>query len=60
MSTLQQTDVTGATGHVEISGGVTAPAGFSAVGIHCGVKKAKKDLALVVSAVPAATAATHP
>jgi glutamate N-acetyltransferase/amino-acid N-acetyltransferase len=43
---------------VEISGGVTAPAGFSAVGIHCGVKKAKKDLALVVSAVPAATAAT--
>jgi glutamate N-acetyltransferase/amino-acid N-acetyltransferase len=58
MSTLQQTDVTGATRQAEISGGITAATGFSAVGMHCGVKKARKDLALVVSAVPAATAAT--
>jgi glutamate N-acetyltransferase/amino-acid N-acetyltransferase len=42
----------------EVTGGITAPRGFRAAGIHCGVKKAKKDLALVVSAVPAATAAT--
>ena len=45
-------------GHAEIAGGVTAPRGFVAAGIHCGVKKAKKDLALIVSAGPAITAAT--
>jgi len=45
-------------GPTEISGGITAPRGFVAAGIHCGVKKAKKDLALVLSTVPAATAAT--
>ncbi len=32
-----------------VQGGITAPSGFSAAGIHCGVKKAKKDLSLVVS-----------
>jgi len=34
-----------------ISGGVCAPSGFKAAGIHCGVKKnsSKKDLALIVS-----------
>lgn len=37
-------------------GGVTAALGFGAAGIHCGVKKAKKDLALIVSSVPATTA----
>jgi glutamate N-acetyltransferase/amino-acid N-acetyltransferase len=42
----------------EIDGGVTAARGFLAAGVHCGVKKAKKDLALIVSDVPAATAAT--
>ena len=35
----------------EISGGVCAPKGFKASGIHCGIRKnkVKKDLALIVS-----------
>jgi len=32
-----------------IEGGVTAPAGFRAAGIHSGVKREKKDLSLLVS-----------
>lgn len=38
-----------------IDGGVTAPKGFLASGIHCGLKKSnlKKDLALIYSEVPA-------
>jgi len=42
-----------------IDGGVCAAKGFSAAGGHCGLKKAKPDLALIVSAVPAAAAATY-
>lgn len=44
-----------------ISGGVCAAKGFKASGIHCGIRKSqsKKDLALVVSDVPAAAAAVH-
>jgi len=41
----------------EVHGGVTAPKGFRASGIHCGVKKEKKDLSLIVSDVPASGAA---
>jgi glutamate N-acetyltransferase/amino-acid N-acetyltransferase len=41
----------------ECPGGVTAPAGFTAAGIHCGVKKVKKDLALLCSEAPATGAA---
>lgn len=37
--------------------GITAPKGFLAAGIHCGVKKAKRDLSLVFSASPAFSAA---
>ena len=33
----------------EISGAITAPAGFKASGIHCGIKKRRKDLALIYS-----------
>ena len=33
--------------------GVTAPKGFLAAGIACGIKKRKKDLALIYSEVPA-------
>ena len=40
-----------------IQGGVTAPKGFLAAGIACGIKKRKKDLALIYSEVPAAAAA---
>ena len=31
-----------------VDGGVTAPAGFRATGVRCGIKKANLDLALVV------------
>ena len=35
----------------EISGGVCAPKGFKANGVHCGIRKnkIKKDLALIVA-----------
>jgi len=42
-----------------IPNGICAPKGFSAGGMHCGLKKEKPDLALIVSAVPAAAAATY-
>lgn len=44
-----------------ISGGVCAAKGFKANGIHCGIRagKTKRDLALIVSEVPAATAAVY-
>ncbi|WP_026478021.1 bifunctional ornithine acetyltransferase/N-acetylglutamate synthase [Alkaliphilus transvaalensis] len=35
-----------------IEGNVTTPKGFKASGIHAGIKKAKKDIALIVSEVP--------
>lgn len=35
---------------------ITSPKGFKAAGIHCGIKHKKKDLALLVSDVPAAVA----
>ncbi len=38
------------------SGGVTAPQGFLAAGVHCGIKQRKPDLALVVSECDAAVA----
>lgn len=44
-----------------IEGGVCAPKGFSAGGIHCGIRKNrdKKDLALIWSKVPASAAAVY-
>lgn len=44
-----------------ISGGVCAAKGFSASGVHCGIRKnkSKKDLALIYSAVPASAAAVY-
>jgi len=41
-----------------ISGSVTAPEGFSATGGHIGIKKKRKDLALIKTDVPAAAAGT--
>lgn len=41
----------------ETPGGITAPAGFRAAGLHCGIKRARADLALIVSDVPATCAA---
>jgi len=37
----------------EIKGGITAPKGFKAAGVHCGIKKNKPDLALIYSDIPA-------
>ena len=44
-----------------INGGVCAASGFTANGIHCGIRKnhSKKDLSLVLSAVPASAAAVY-
>ena len=44
-----------------ISGGVCAAKGFKANGLHCGIRKnrTKKDLALIVSEVPASCAAVY-
>lgn len=45
----------------EITGGVCAPKGYTAAGVHCGIRKnqTKKDLALVVSETRAAAAAVY-
>jgi glutamate N-acetyltransferase/amino-acid N-acetyltransferase len=40
----------------ECSGGVTAPFGFRAAGMYCGIRKIKKDIAMIVSDVPATAA----
>ena len=44
-----------------IPGGVCAAQGFTANGVHCGIRKSrtKKDLAMIYSAVPAACAAVY-
>ncbi len=41
---------------LEMKTGITAPKGFKAAGIHCGIKKSKKDLALIISETPATAA----
>lgn len=45
----------------EISGGVCAPKGFKASGIHCGIRKnkMKRDLALIVSDKPCSAASVY-
>lgn len=45
----------------KISGGVTAPKGFTAGGLHCGVRGSseKKDLAMIYSETPCAAAAVY-
>ncbi len=44
-----------------VSGGVCAAKGFTAAGVHCGIRKnkTKKDLALIFSEVPASAAAVY-
>jgi glutamate N-acetyltransferase / amino-acid N-acetyltransferase len=42
---------------IEIDGGITAPSGFQAAGLYCGIRKVKKDIAMIKSDVPAAVAA---
>ena len=43
--------------HIE-NGSVTSAKGFKASGVHCGLKKKKKDLALIYSDIPAVAAGT--
>ena len=40
----------------ECLGGITAPLGFRATGMYCGIRKIKKDIAMIVSDVPATVA----
>ncbi len=42
-----------------VDGGVTAPKGFRAAGVHTGIKRKRKDVAVIVSDVPAAAAGTY-
>jgi len=44
-----------------INGGVCAPSGFKASGVHCGIRKnhSKKDLALILADLPCAAAAVY-
>ena len=44
-----------------INGGVTAPSGFTASGIHCGIRKnkSKKDLALIMASTECDAAAVY-
>ena len=44
-----------------VTGGVTAAKGFTAGGVHCGIRKsrAKRDLGLIYSEVPASAAAVY-
>ena len=46
---------------IRIEGGVTAPKGFTAAGMHCGIRRnrTKRDLALIVSDRPASAAAVY-
>ncbi len=43
----------------DIQGGITAPRGFTAAGVHCGIKKAKKDFALIYSDTPATVGSAY-
>ncbi|MBO5746272.1 MAG: bifunctional glutamate N-acetyltransferase/amino-acid acetyltransferase ArgJ [Clostridia bacterium] len=45
----------------KVNGGICAASGFKAAGIHCGIRKnkTKRDLALIMSDVRAAAAATY-
>ncbi|MBR2207211.1 MAG: bifunctional ornithine acetyltransferase/N-acetylglutamate synthase [Synergistaceae bacterium] len=45
----------------EISGGVCAPKGFKASGVHCGIRhnRTKNDIAMIFSEVPASAAAVY-
>ena len=46
---------------IKIDGGVCAPQGFKANGVHCGIRKnrTKRDLALIVSDVRATAACVY-
>ena len=41
--------------HFKTEGGVTAPLGFAAMGVHSGIKKEKPDMAEVLAVGPGGT-----
>ncbi|MDA7026071.1 bifunctional ornithine acetyltransferase/N-acetylglutamate synthase [Bacillus sp. CLL-7-23] len=43
----------------KIDGSVASPKGFSAKGVHCGLRYSKKDLGMIFSSVPAVSAAVY-
>ena len=43
----------------KIKGGVTAPKGFAAMGLKAGIKKDKKDMAMIYSSTPCVAAVIH-
>lgn len=42
----------------KIEGGVSAPLGFAAMGVHAGIKKEKNDMAMIYSRIPGVAAGT--
>ena len=54
MNQLEQEKIT-----IISDGGIASPKGFIAGAVHCGIRKKKKDLSLLLSEVPAATAAVY-
>ncbi|MEH6971309.1 bifunctional ornithine acetyltransferase/N-acetylglutamate synthase [Bacillus sp. JJ675] len=43
----------------KIDGSIDSPKGYQAKGIHCGLRYSKKDLGMIISAVPAVSAAVY-
>jgi len=58
MSNSTITEITSKYTYIE-NGSVTSAQGFKAAGIHCGLKKKNKDLALIYSELPAETAGVY-
>lgn len=42
-----------------VGGSVASPKGYKATGLHCGIRKQKKDLGILLSEVPAVTAGVY-
>ncbi|ATH95039.1 N-acetylglutamate synthase [Bacillus glycinifermentans] len=43
----------------KIDGSIDSPKGYQAKGIHCGLRYSKKDLGMIISSVPAVSAAVY-
>lgn len=58
-ASYNETTMTETTIWTRVDGGVTAPRGFRAAGVHAGLKRKRRDVAVIVSDVPAVAAATY-
>jgi len=45
--------------NIVLNGSISSPMGFQAGGLHCGIRRKKKDLALILSETPAVSAAVY-